>query len=57
MSSLAGTLDGAVPGAGEGRVAQVWSALKSGLLGFLKRLPDRHQDVDLETFKRLPVPY
>jgi hypothetical protein len=60
MSSAAATLKGAVSiGAGEnaGAATELMLELKSRLLKFLNKLPDHHEDIDPDFFRRLPVPY
>ena len=37
-------------------LARLGSRLSEAFHGFLEQLPERRQDVDLEVFKRVPVP-
>jgi hypothetical protein len=46
-------------GAGEnaGAATELMLELKSRLLKFLNKLPDHHEDIDPDFFRRLPIPY
>jgi hypothetical protein len=60
MSSAAATLEGAASfGASEdASVATTLTLeLKARLLKFLNELPDHHEDIDPDFFRRLPIPY
>ena len=34
----------------------LWSQLRTGFYRFLEQLPEKYEDVDLDIFKRVPVP-
>ena len=60
MSTAALALKGAAPAVAysePGAAAGALSFLKSRFLKFLNGLPEHFEDVEPETYRRLPVPY
>ena len=39
-----------------GPLTELWPDVRTRFFRFLEKLPDAHDDIDLEVFRRVPVP-